>query len=217
MEEAAINRATSETVASYPRIWFVPADGGVRDPGNAVTRWLDYHLLHEQYYQFDGLALRAYRPVETVPDVAHPLSARWAGALDLQAVYLTQNGAPVPFNRPLQLQSGDELAVTLLWHTHQKVETNYVVFVHLLNEGGQLLAQHDGVPLYGTRPTSAWQRGEMLLDRHVLEIEEVRPAMEARLVTGLYDPTTLEQIPLSGETTRLPLFPEPITILPDGE
>ena len=170
MDEAGINLAVAQSVAPYPRVWFIPAESGVMDPTNAVTRWLDYHLLHEQYYRFGSLALRAYRPVSSAGAVADPLDVRWVNALDLRGVYVTRNGAPVSFDAPLDLQPGDELAVTLLWNAHDTVAQDYVVFVHLLGEAGQLIAQHDGVPLLGTRPTSSWQRGEQLLDRHVLTI-----------------------------------------------
>jgi len=213
MDEAAINSATEASVAPYPRIWFVPAQNGVRDPSNAVTRWLDYHLLHEQYYQFDSLALRAYRPISTTLAVAERMDARWVDAFNLGAVHITHNGQPIDFSAPLELYPGDELAVTLLWRAQGAVEENYVVFVHLLDDSGQLAGQHDGIPLFGTRPTFSWNRGEELLDRHTMTVNTIGKTT-AQLVVGLYEAETAERLStITGETT-VSIFSQPIVIHP---
>jgi hypothetical protein len=216
MGESAINNALSKSVAPYPRVWFIPAKNGGRDPSNAVTRWLDYHMLHEQYYQFDSLALRAYRPVNTAPAVAEVMDVRWADALDLRAVHLTHNGRPVDFNGPLELYPGDELAITLLWQAQSEVEESYVVFVHLLDDSGQFAGQHDGIPLFGTRPTFSWNRGEDLLDRHTMTVNDVG-ATTAQLVVGLYEAETVERLSITTGATTVSLFSQPIVILPAKE
>jgi hypothetical protein len=188
----------------------------VYDPRNAVSRWLDYHMLHEQYYQFDSLALRAYRPVSTTLSVAEAMDARWADALDLRGVHLTHNGRPVDMSAPLELYPGDELAVTLLWRAQNEVEANYVVFVHLLDESGQLAGQHDGIPLFGTRPTFSWNRGEELLDRHTMTVIDVGTTT-AQLQAGLYEAETVGRLSTTSGATTVSLFSQPIVIHPDDE
>jgi uncharacterized membrane protein len=212
LTDEAINESVAKQVAPYARVWFVPADAGVYDPTRAVKRWLDYHMLHEQYDRFESLEIIAYRPVESVAAVANPLNVRWAAALDLRGVYLTRNGTPVPFDAPLSLTPGDELAVTLLWRATATVESDFAVFVHLLSDAGQLVGQHDGIPLFGTRPTSSWRRGELLLDRHVLIVGEVEADANVRLVTGFYMPTNVERVPTAAGETALVVFPEAIAV-----
>ena len=207
LDEAAINEATAAAINAYPRTWFVPANGGLLDPSNAVARWLDYHLLHEQYYQLESLALRAYRPVYSAPEVAYSLDVQWADAIQLQGVHLTLNGQLLDGEPALTLSPGDELAVTLIWAAAGDVPDDYVVFVHLLSDSGQLLAQHDGVPLFGTRPTSTWQPGEQLLDRHVLTLADELSAQPARLVAGLYSAATVTRLNTATGATEVAIFP----------
>jgi hypothetical protein len=78
------------------------------------------------------------------------------------------------------------LSVSLIWDCLEPIPDNFTVFVHLLGEDGSLIAQHDGTPLFGTRPTSTWEAGERLLDRHVIEISDEAAAGNGRLAAGMY-------------------------------
>ncbi len=64
------------------------------------------------------------------------------------------------------------------------------MFVHLVSDKGELLAQHDGPPLLGTRPTTYWEPGEFVLDRHTLALPAM-PAGDLRLHIGMYDSETV--------------------------
>ncbi|MBE7528643.1 MAG: hypothetical protein HND44_02550 [Chloroflexi bacterium] len=110
----------------------------------------------------------------------------------LAGVRLLVNGAPVTAEW-LPLHPGDELIVTLQWEALVGIPRDYTMFVHLLAGDGALLAQHDSAPLWGTRPTTTWQPGEMLLDRHVLTLPTDAPPMAVRLLAGLYDSQTIER------------------------
>jgi len=70
------------------------------------------------------------------------------------------------------------------------------VFVHLLDKGGQLVAQTDSAPAGGSRPTSSWGEGQVIVDRHGLLLsDEVAPgSYEVRV--GLYLPATGERVPV---------------------
>lgn len=106
--------------------------------------------------------------------------------LQLAGYYVTLNGHPLEAADMISVQSGDELAVTLIWECLGPIAENYTIFVHLLGGDGALIAQHDGTPLFGTRPTTTWEAGERLLDRHVIEIPEGAGGMNGRLVAGMY-------------------------------
>jgi hypothetical protein len=83
--------------------------------------------------------------------------------------------------------------VTLLWQTESSVAENYTVFVHLLAEDGSLIGQHDGVPLFGTRPTTTWQPDEAYLDLHTLTVPGAAALTTAQLVVGMYHSETIER------------------------
>ncbi|MCE2490247.1 MAG: glycosyltransferase family 39 protein [Anaerolineae bacterium] len=80
------------------------------------------------------------------------------------------------------------LEVTLVWQARSVgTETGYTVFVHLVNDRGQIIAQSDSVPAQGRRPTSGWRREEFILDRHDLRFNALARAGPARLLVGMYD------------------------------
>jgi mannosyltransferase len=117
---------------------------------------------------------------------------------------LTLDGLPVDDSAvPLVLPAEAELSVTWLWEALDAPAQGYTVFVHLLGQDGRLLAQHDGVPGWGTRPTTTWQPGDLVLDRHTFTVP-MRPASElGTLVVGLYPSDTVERVPLADGSDAL--------------
>jgi len=105
-------------------------------------------------------------------------------------------------SRPVQ--SGAPLTVTLYWQADAQPPNDYTVFVHLLDGAGQQVAQHDGPPRDGRYPTSAWQPGDRIPDTHVLNVPELPAGQRLRLVAGMYDPDTLDRLPVAGPLGRLP-------------
>jgi uncharacterized membrane protein len=94
-------------------------------------------------------------------------------------------------------QTGQELAVTLYWRALAPMPVDYTIFVHLLGPDGQLVAQHDGGPWWEVSiPTSTWQPGEELRDRHALDLPPDLPSGTYRLQVGVYYWQTLERLPV---------------------
>lgn len=95
---------------------------------------------------------------------------------------------------------GQPLRVTLYWQAGPSAPagTDYTVFAHLIDASGGVVGQHDYPPVWGQRPTSGWRVGEYLVDVHdVSLLDGVSPADgQAHLEIGLYDPATLERLPL---------------------
>jgi hypothetical protein len=90
-----------------------------------------------------------------------------------------------------------QLEVTLYWQAGRDMTLDYTVFVHLLDEAGQLVAQHDGQPWWEVKiPTSSWLAGETLLDRHTLQLPADLPPGTYRLQAGVYYWETLERLPV---------------------
>ncbi|NLV74694.1 MAG: hypothetical protein GXY52_08430 [Chloroflexi bacterium] len=115
----------------------------------------------------------------------------------------------------VDVEPGDSLKVTLVWQAEQATAENWVVFVHLLDQGGVLVAQHDGEPNAGQYPTSAWVVGEPVRDAHVLELPESLPAGEYRLVMGMYRWPSLERLTvaeLDGSHADMLVLSQPIRV-----
>jgi hypothetical protein len=82
-------------------------------------------------------------------------------------------------------QTAQELALTLYWQARTVPETSWVVFVHLVDQAGQVISQGDGQPAGGIRPTTTWRPGEVIPDRHVVPLQGVPDGVYS-LRVGLY-------------------------------
>ena len=111
------------------------------------------------------------------------------------------------------LDATGPITVTLHWQALSgAIPTGYTVFVHLLADDGRLIAQHDGPPAGGARPTNEWLEGEYVSDTHELVWREAGYSGPARLAVGLYDPLTGARLP-TGEGDLF-LLPGTFTVVP---
>jgi Ca2+/Na+ antiporter len=101
------------------------------------------------------------------------------------------------------LGTGD-FEMALYWQAKAVVENDYTVFVHLVDQGGKLWGQGDSVPMRGMYPTSAWLSGQLIEDRHVIQVDPAVPPGSYRVLVGLYDPATLERLEAVGAEGSLP-------------
>jgi hypothetical protein len=91
--------------------------------------------------------------------------------------------------------SAGEQTVVLSWQTDQPLDQNDTIFVHLLDSGGNLLAQADGAPYAGLYPLSNWQPGQIITDSRRLTSLLPNPANLASIAVGIYNPVTGERLP----------------------
>ncbi len=99
--------------------------------------------------------------------------------------------------------TAEGLPVTLYWQAEGSVEADYVVFIHLLDEEGRIIAQADGAPVQRLHPTSAWTPGEIVMDQHLIPA----PAVGGRgshLAVGMYDLDTLARLSVRGPSGPVP-------------
>jgi hypothetical protein len=104
-----------------------------------------------------------------------------------------------PFIAPARFSSGIELLahevnvergaveVTLYWRALNQQRQSYKVFTQILDESGQRVAGHDGIPANGAAPTGSWPIGAVQADTHRIELTPGLPAGTYRLITGLYN------------------------------
>jgi len=90
---------------------------------------------------------------------------------------------------------GETLGVTLYWLSLREMGEDYTVFVHLVEEGGtRLVGQHDGQPVHNFTPTTRWEPGEIVVDRHEFTIEPDTPPGQYRIFVGMYLPSTMRRL-----------------------
>jgi len=106
-------------------------------------------------------------------DVPIPLEVNLANLMTLRSAEVRQ-----PSFRP-----GNILAVTLRWQATRPIGTHYVVFVHVIDSGGRLVAQKDEEPF---TPTTQWAPGIEMADPHMVDLPANLPAGWYQLRTGMY-------------------------------
>lgn len=90
------------------------------------------------------------------------------------------------------------LPITLHWGALRRLDRDLTVFIHLVNEQGQILGQGDGPPCNGEYPTTFWEEGETLEDHHLIIIQRAaQAASNLRILVGFYDPVTGERLMVS--------------------
>jgi hypothetical protein len=101
----------------------------------------------------------------------------------------------------------EAVQLTLRWSADRFMDTDYSVFVHLVNpeEADRLVAQGDAPPLEGRWPTSLWQPGVAVDDVHTIPLPPDLPAGTYHLLVGLYDPATGQRLflPDGSDAVRL--------------
>jgi hypothetical protein len=138
----------------------------------------------------------------TVTDPSGNQRSTYAGRVEVQAL-ARDFEAPTPAH-PSRHRFGAEIALagydfaaggpsqllTLYWQALAETETDYTVFVHLLDGQGQIAAQRDVQPNDGAYPTSLWAAGEYVSDDHPFTL----PSGTYGLEVGLYLPETGETL-----------------------
>jgi hypothetical protein len=65
---------------------------------------------------------------------------------------------------------GAALDLTLTWYASARQVRNWVVFIQLADQQGRVVAEHHGEPRDGMFPTTQWNLGDWIADRHQLQL-----------------------------------------------
>ncbi|MFN2125798.1 MAG: hypothetical protein ACK2UP_20075 [Candidatus Promineifilaceae bacterium] len=123
---------------------------------------------------------------------ADPL-AKFDAGLRLNSAVIDQVGAK-------------EAVVTLTWQKggNEAGDFSPVVFVHIYDEAGQLVAQDDGTPGSGFVPIGWWGDQDAVIDTHTITLPEGLGAGSYNVAVGLYNPVTGERYTaVSGDGTAV--------------
>ncbi len=133
---------------------------------------------------FEGVYVYEVNPwgdeIVTAPDgvtgewrgrLPQPVNANFADKIMLRGYEVKDNG------------------IVLYWQAMNDIDRDYTVFVHLLDEQGNVTAQADSPPVEGHYPTSRWRAGEVTKDEHRIDTSK-----GARFSVGLYLLETMERL-----------------------
>jgi hypothetical protein len=134
-------------------------------------------------------------PPEAAPPLAYPLAVDLADGIALRGYDLSPaSGETPPLQQAVGAAPGEVITLTLHWEARETVSAEYQVFVHLLGDGPEPVAQGDGPPLMGDYPTTMWAPGETIADPHPIALPADLPLGRYRLLVGMYDLETLERL-----------------------
>lgn len=188
LDPAGTASELEQITARHGRLFVLWWGDAQADPDHFVESWLNTHAFKAKDEWYGDVRLSVYGVSQPATQIQTHLAAQFGDAIFLDGFSLKIN----------VVSPGDILPLTLFWHSNSNSRLpSYKVFVHLAASDGLLLAQHDGEPVGGLRPTSGWKAGERLTDNHgVLLPADLQPG-DYRLVVGLYG---LE------DGVRLPVF-----------
>ena len=124
-----------------------------------------------------------------IPTVMHTVEATFANIGTLVGYDLER----------AQVSPNDTVNLTMYWRAASSaIDKDYAVFAQLLAADGHLIAQSDGIPSHGERPTRSWLTGEIVQDPRALNFSDLNYRGDAMLIVGLYDPATAARVPITG-------------------
>ena len=101
------------------------------------------------------------------------------------------------------VRAGKPLTVTLRWEALAPMEKDWLAFIHLWTPGTPApLAQSDAPPRDGWYPTSVWQAGDRVPDRHTLQLPADLAPGRYPLWAGMYRPEDGARLPAFGPEGR---------------
>ncbi len=104
-----------------------------------------------------------------------------------------QNGTPAR----LTMRTGQSLALSLYWQALARPESDYKVFVHVLDENGSVAAQQDAMPGKNRYPTHIWDANEIVGDPYLLPLD-LSPGRYS-VTVGMYSPESGERLVTQGD------------------
>jgi hypothetical protein len=101
---------------------------------------------------------------------------------------------------PVAIYPGNAFCLQLRWTVQEQLENNYAIFVHVLDENGQLAAQTDLMPIPSM---TDWTPREEVTTRHGLILPSTLTYGKYEINVGLYNPATGLRLPLQNGDDKI--------------
>ncbi len=103
----------------------------------------------------------------------------------------------VGHDMPAEMTLGPTLPLVLTWQANSTPVQDYTIFVQLLDTNNQVVGSGDAEPVNnGEYPTRLWRTGDVIVDKHVISVDDNVVAGSYRIAVGLYDRSSGVRIPL---------------------
>lgn len=120
-----------------------------------------------------------------VPSMMHRVGANFGRQVTLLGYDVDQS----------RVGEGGPVQLNLYWQAQREIDTDYKVFVHVLDESQQIVSQVDREPQGGEAPMSGWLAGEVVMDE--IEVSMTAEMIGVRsIAVGLYDQITGKRVPV---------------------
>ncbi|MCR4408204.1 MAG: hypothetical protein NUW24_15005 [Anaerolineae bacterium] len=178
---------------AHRRIWFLPYPAPTWDATGFVGNWLDRYCDKVQEQRVASFRLDLYLTPQAFLPTMQPLNVVLGDDIHLLGYRLEGDDGDLVF------APGETVHLTLYWQTPVPIHQDYTVFTHLLDPTGWLRGQQDNPPVYATYPTGQWAVDEIIVDKYDIALEIGAPPGKYALELGMYDPATVERLPIRGE------------------
>jgi len=178
-----------ETIAaSHTRLFVLYFAERDADPDGWYEQWLNSNTnkAHEQWIGNIRLAVYASGVRNPVPWIDHDSQITFGPSIHLDNLMTNLSHVHV----------GDVLPINLIWHSDVTLQRRYKVFIHVGPDDGPPVAQNDGEPVGGIRPTPTWNINETLTDRRGVWIRGGKAGDALGVYVGIYDAETAQRLPI---------------------
>jgi len=175
----------NELLQTHKRIYVLYWGAEQQDPQGIVQHTLEQSAFEAGSEWYGGVRLAIYAVTDGSTGFKTS-GAQFGDAIRLEGFTVSAES----------LHPGDGLGVDLFWRSGVLIDQTLKVFVHLYGPDGALTAQHDSEPVNNQRPTTTWQVGEQIVDRHGLLIPLDAPPGTYHLAVGLYRPEDSTRLPV---------------------
>ncbi len=197
-----------------PEMWAaLPAkDRGAATLKLMAEQGVDYLAIFPSWHADLGLHSDIFQPISTYDVDSHTIifdTMAVVYKVDLPYLSTFEPNEPlsVIFDRQIALAGYDfqlnseqnRLDLTLFWRALTASPRNLDLFVHILNESDEIVAQIDRQPNNGLTPTSRWAAGDVVRDVVQIEFPAELPPGGYRLQVGLFERETMSRLPAVGD------------------
>ena len=124
-----------------------------------------------------------------------PFRADWANGVSLLG-YTLPSAAPC---------AGESVPLNLDFFTSATPPADKKFFVHVTTPDDSVkIAQFDTMPAEGFNPMTRWEAGELVSQTITMTFDETVPTGDYKLLFGMYDPFTGENVPVHSSPDTLP-------------
>ena len=132
-----------------------------------------------------------FLPIGLDPSTAAP----WLRAPALAHFGVDGGIALLHTDAPASITPGQIFSMTTIWRQESRQAEDLTMFVHILNEQGEMVAQSDGPMRQGLYPTRLWHIGEVVIETRAMMVRADAQPGNYQLFTGFYQPDTLARVP----------------------